>query len=156
MEDRDVRLVELPTVESGVPEAVGAISVLTGGEDCPFEIKRIYWIHGGRKDEVRGHHAHRTLWQLMVPLAGSFDVILSNGAESRMFRLASARQGLLVGPGYWRTIVVRSEGSVLMVAASAAYSEADYIRDYEEFLAFRKSLRGADELSRTDGRVRDA
>jgi hypothetical protein len=42
---------------------------------------------------------------------------------------------------------VESAASVLMVAASAPFEEADYIRDRAEFLAYRKNLRAAWERS---------
>jgi hypothetical protein len=38
-------------------------------------------------------------------------------------------------PMIWRELVNFSSGSVCMVLASAPYDEADYYRDYDEFVA---------------------
>lgn len=108
-------------------------------EACPFDIKRVYWIHGARDGEIRRRHAHRTLWQLMIAVAGSFGIAITGRGTAKKFLLDSPRQGLLLGPGYWRTIRVRSAGAVLLVAASAPFDEADYIRSHAEFRAFRKT-----------------
>jgi hypothetical protein len=135
-----VRLIDLPTMESETPAAKGMITVLTSLVDCPFEIKRVYWIHGTRRGEIRGRHAHRTLWQFMVALTGSFEIKISAGRVAENFLLASPRQGLLLGPGYWRIIRSQSHDSLLLVAASDIFDESDYIRSYVDFLRFRKGM----------------
>ena len=50
-------------------------------------------------------------------------------------------QGLLVMPGIWRTLDDFSSGSVCLVLASEKYDEHDYIRDYEEYLDYKKGER---------------
>jgi hypothetical protein len=142
-----IEMIDLPSFESDISTATGAITEMTGGRACPFDIKRVYWIHGCRAGEIRGRHAHRSLSQLMVAMAGSFQVTLSDEYRGKTYRLDTPRRGLLVGPGYWRSIRVESAASVLMVAASAPFEEADYIRDRAEFLAYRKNLRAAWERS---------
>ena len=47
--------------------------------------------------------------------------------------------GLLVVPGIWRELDNFSSGSVCLVLASSEYSADDYIRDYEEFKAYKKN-----------------
>jgi hypothetical protein len=133
-------LIDLHTIESETRNAYGAITEVTGGEACPFDIKRMYWIYGARAGEVRGRHAHRSLQQLMVAVAGVFEIVVSNGTRSETFRLDTPRRGLLLEPGYWRVIRVVDAASVLLVAASAPFDEADYIRSLAEFKAYRKSL----------------
>jgi hypothetical protein len=142
-------LVDLPTIDSQTRGANGAITVLTGGEICPFDIKRVYWIHGTRDGETRGRHAHRTLWQLMIAVAGSFEIAISKGGKVQKFQLDSPRRGLLLGPGYWRTIRVCGASSVLLVAASAPFDEADYIRNYADFRTFHKKL-GTTDVGASD------
>jgi hypothetical protein len=135
-----VRLVDLPTIDSQTGGANGAITVLTGGKVCPFDIKRVYWLHGTYAGEIRGRHAHKTLWQLMIAVSGSFEITISNGGRAQTFLLDKPRRGLFVGPMCWRIIRVKSDSSVLLVAASAPFDESDYIRSYAEFRAFRKTL----------------
>ncbi len=146
-EQYEARLIDLPTIDSQTPDAIGAITVL---EAPPFEIKRIYWIHGAGAGEMRGHHAHRTLCQILVAVSGAFEIKAVTDTEEIRFMLDTPRRGLLLGPGLWRTICALKENSVLMVAASATFNEADYIRDFDAFLDFRKDLR---EMRRNIGGI---
>ena len=70
--------------------------------------------------------------------SGSFTVTLDDGKVRRSFMLNRPYQGLLVKPGIWRTLDDFSSGSVCLVLASEPYDADDYIRDYDEFLKYRK------------------
>jgi hypothetical protein len=41
-------------------------------------------------------------------------------------------------PGLWRELNNFSSGSISLVLASEKYMEKDYIRNYQEFLNFKK------------------
>ena len=56
------------------------------------------------------------------------------GAEIEV-RLDDPAIGLTLPPMVWHEMSDFSPDCVLMVLASAAYDEADYIRDYAEFAA---------------------
>ena len=102
----------------------------------PFPIERVYFIHHVADGAVRGSHAHKDLRQLIVAVAGSFTVRLDNGRSAEDFHLDSPAVGLTVPPGYWRTLTDFSQGSAALVFASAVYDPSDYIRDYDEFVAW--------------------
>ena len=114
------------------------ISVVENGKEVPFDTKRIYYLYDVPGGADRGGHAHKELYQLIVAASGSFSVTLDDGAGKRTFTLNRPYQGLLIKPGIWRTLTDFSSGSVCMVLASELYDAADYIRDYEEFLKYRK------------------
>lgn len=116
----------------------GNITVVTGEETLPFPIRRIYYLYDVPGGEERGGHAHRGLHQLIVAVSGSFEVMLDDGKNKKIVRLNRPDFGLLVVPGIWRELFEFSSGSVCLVLASEVYSEADYIRGYEEF----KTLKG--------------
>lgn len=119
-------------------------SSLTKGEDevkidIPFDTKRIYYIYGVPKGVVRGHHAHRKLKQVLFCPYGKVEVELDDGHnKSREILSAISKNTLIVGSGIWRTMKFIEDNSVLCVAASAYYDEADYIREYNEFLQYVK------------------
>lgn len=118
----------------------GNLSVVQNGTDVPFDVKRVYYLYDVPGGESRGSHAHKQLSQLIIAASGSFRVTLDDGVTRKSFVLNRPYQGLCVRPGIWRDLDDFSSGAVCMVLASEVYQEDDYIRDYEEFLKFRKAL----------------
>jgi hypothetical protein len=116
----------------------GNISIIENNKTMPFETKRIYYLYDIPGGESRGGHAHRELQQLIVAAGGSFSVTVDDGNTKRTFTLNRPYLGLLIVPGIWRELNDFSSGSVCLVLASHKYDEADYIRDYEEFLEYKK------------------
>lgn len=114
----------------------GTVDSPTG--TLPFDVKRVYYLYDVPGGEERGAHAHRDLSQLIVAASGSFTVTLDDGKCKRSFFLNRPYQGLYVKPGLWRDLVDFSSGAVCMVLASDVYLKEDYIRDYEEFIEYRK------------------
>ena len=112
----------------------GKLSVAELGGALPFQVRRIYWIHGTKPDVSRGFHAHKKLRQLCVCVAGSVRLSLFDGRREESVVLDSSAKGLLIGPGLWREIHDLSPDCVLMVFADAEYDEADYIRDRDQFI----------------------
>jgi dTDP-4-dehydrorhamnose 3,5-epimerase-like enzyme len=129
----DVSVIEIPRVH----DERGLLAVIEGAT-IPFEIKRVYYLYDVPSDAFRGGHAHKTLQQLIVPLSGSFDVHIKDGENEKIFSLNKPHKGLLIVPGIWREIENFSSGCVCLVLASSEYDEADYIRDFDDFLAFKK------------------
>lgn len=116
----------------------GNLTVVENGLTLPFDVKRVYYIYDVPGGENRGAHAHKELEQLIVAASGSFTVTLDDGKSKRSFFLNRPYQGLYVKPGLWRDLVDFSSGTVAMVLASDVYKKEDYIRDYNEFIEFRK------------------
>lgn len=118
----------------------GNISVVENEKTVPFDVKRTYYMYDIPGGESRGAHAHKELIQLIIAASGSFDVTLDDGFVKRTFTLNRPYQGLYVVPGIWRDLSGFSSGSICLVLASELYEEKDYIRNYDEFLKYRKSL----------------
>ena len=114
----------------------GYLSFIETHTDVPFSIRRIYYIYDVPVGTQRGMHAHKTLQQLLWCPYGEIEVILDDGKGKKCYLLDSPEKALFVLRGYWRDMYWRKEGSVLCVAASDYYDEADYIRDYDEFLRY--------------------
>lgn len=117
-------------------EKSGYLSFFESQKDIPFEIKRIYYIYDVPVNTKRGMHAHRNLQQVLWCPCGEIEIILDDGYSKEAYLLDKPEKALLVGKGLWREMYWRKEGSVLCVAASDYYDEADYIRDYEQFLNY--------------------
>ena len=130
----DCRLVLLDKHHS---DRKGNLSVVEGGKDVPFDVKRVYYLYDVPGGESRGGHAHKALYQIVVAAGGSFSVTLDDGTTRKTFVLNRPYQGLLVVPGIWRTLDDFSSGAVCLVLASEKYDETDYIRDYESFMEMK-------------------
>ncbi len=131
----DCKVIQVPIV----PEPRGNLSFVEENRHIPFPIRRLYWLYDVPGGAERGSHAHKKLYQFIIAASGSFRVVLDDGKEKRSFFLNRSYQGLLVPPGLWRDLEDFSSGAVCMVLASEYYDEDDYIRDYQEFLEFRKT-----------------
>ena len=103
----------------------------------PFEIKRVHWIYDVPGGKDRGGHAYKETDEFIVALSGSFDVIIDNGMEQKVFPLNRSYYGLLVPKGLWRCMTNFSTNSLALVLSSTDFSEDDYIFDYEEFQTWR-------------------
>jgi hypothetical protein len=128
---QDCSIIELPKIH----EPRGNLTFIEGMRHVPFEISRVYYLYDVPGGAERGGHAHRDLSQLIVAMSGSFDVVLDDGSERRRIHLNRSYQGLYVCPMIWRELDNFSSGSVCMVLASNRYDEADYYRDYGEYMA---------------------
>jgi dTDP-4-dehydrorhamnose 3,5-epimerase-like enzyme len=115
----------------------GNLTAINNREEVPFDIQRIYYLYDVPGGLSRGGHAHLELQQLVVALSGSFDIIMDDGKVKRTFTLSRPYMGLYVPAGLWRELDNFSSGSICMVLASQPYSEADYFREYNEFLAWK-------------------
>lgn len=116
----------------------GNLTPIEGGVDIPFGVKRIYYLYDVPSGESRGAHAHKALQQLIVAANGSFTITLDDGKEKKAFTLNRPYQGLLIIPGIWRDLDDFSSGAVLLCLASEHYDASDYIRDYDQFLNYKK------------------
>lgn len=116
----------------------GQLVALEEFKDIPFAIKRVYYMYETAEGVVRGYHAHKSLEQILVCIHGSCRIKLDNGAETKVILLEKPYEGLYISNDMWREIYDFSKDAVLLVFASELYDEADYIRNYEEFLAFVK------------------
>lgn len=126
----DCRIIDLPRVN----DPRGNLTFIEGGRHVPFEIKRVYYLYDVPGGAERGGHAHRNLQEFIVAMSGSFDVILNDGGQQKRFHLNRSYFGLYICPMVWRELDNFSSGSVCMVLASNFYEEADYFRNYNEFL----------------------
>ncbi|MEN1972197.1 WxcM-like domain-containing protein [Luteimonas sp. MJ204] len=113
----------------------GSLSVGEFNVDLPFAPQRYFLVFGVPSRETRGEHAHRECHQFLVCTHGSVRVLADDGHHRREFLLDSPDSGLHLPPMTWGTQFQYSPDAVLLVFASQAYDAADYIRDYDEFLA---------------------
>ena len=123
-------------VEHG--DSRGKLAVVEPGKDIEFPIRRVYYIYGADSNQRRGFHAHKRLEQVLLCVHGSCKVMLDDGSSRCDVTLDSTTLGLYVGNAMWREMYDFTPDAVLLVLASEPYTEADYIRNYDEFLKYVK------------------
>jgi acetyltransferase-like isoleucine patch superfamily enzyme len=107
-------------------------------KDVPFVPRRTFLVFDVAGKEARGEHAHRQCEQYLIAVNGSMHVLCDDGTSQREFFLDSPAVGLYMPPMIWGTQYRYSQDAVLLVLASHPYDPADYIRDYESFLAAKR------------------
>jgi dTDP-4-dehydrorhamnose 3,5-epimerase-like enzyme len=127
----DCRIIDLPKI----PDARGNLTFVESGRHIPFDIRRVYYLYDVPGGAARAGHAHRRLQQVIVAMAGSFDIHLDDGTAQRTFHLNRSYFGLYIPPMIWREIDNFSSGAVCMALASDYYDESDYFREHPAFLA---------------------
>lgn len=130
-----VRVLEFPKI----CDPRGNLSFVEGARHLPFPIRRVFYIYDVPGGETRGGHAHKECSIVLVAVAGSFEVRLTDGNRERTVVLNRANRGVLIPPGVWDTMHDFTTGSVALAFASHPYEEEDYIRDYDEFLRYVNS-----------------
>ena len=63
---------------------------------------------------------------------------MDNGTDTAEVTLDKPNVGLYISNNMWREMYDFTPGTVLLVLASEYYDEADYIRNYEDFIKMIK------------------
>ena len=121
----------------------GCLSVGEFASSLPFLPRRYYVIYGVPSREVRGEHAHKTLHQFLVCLAGQCALVVDDGERREEIVLCSPTVGVYTPPMIWGVQYKFSPDAVLLVLASDPYDADDYIREYDEFLVMLATHRSA-------------
>ncbi len=130
----DVQFIELPRRKKN-----GLYCVDIEKNSIPFLFKRIYYLYDIPTSAKRGGHAHIAQNEILIAIKGSFDVLIDDGLEKKTIKLDSPTIGFQIVTGIWRDLDNFSEGSICMVLAQDVYDENDYIREYEDFLVYKKT-----------------
>jgi hypothetical protein len=127
------QMIDLPKIH----DPRGNLTFVESNNQIPFAIERVYYLYDVPGGSDRGGHAHKELHQLIIAMSGSFDVVLDDGKDKKRVHLNRSYNGLYICPMIWRELDNFSSGAVCMVLASTKYDEADYYRDYSEFMRAR-------------------
>ncbi len=130
------KIIDLPKIN----DPRGNLTFVEAGHHIPFDIKRVYYLYDVPGGSERGGHAHKDLYQLIIAISGSLDIHLDDGHSKKTIHMNRSYYGLYVCPMIWREMDNFSSGAVCMVLASNYYDEADYYRNYDEFITDVKKV----------------
>ncbi len=126
-----LNIIDIPKIE----DPRGNLAVIEK-DLTPYAVQRVYYLFDVPSGAYRGGHAHKECQELLLALSGSFEVVVDNGVHKERILLNSPTKGLLIPTNTWRELENFSSGAVCLVLASHTFDEEDYIRDYNDFLAF--------------------
>lgn len=127
-------LYEIPHFE----DERGALNVLEIARELPFGCQRIFYTYTVPQGSVRGEHAHKVCEQFLIAVRGEVCVTVDDGEKRDQIVLDSPSKGLHLPSGCWGEQSSHSPDCILMVLASLPYDNADYIRNYDEYLAWKR------------------
>ncbi len=112
----------------------GKLVVIEGGKEIPFDIARVFYIYGSDSKVIRGQHANRESEFVLVNVAGTSKVMITNGTDKEVVALDKPMKAVYIPKMMWKEMYDFSSDSVLLVLASTHYDGNEYIRDYDEYL----------------------
>lgn len=131
----DARIIKLPKIL----DSRGNLSFVENLTQIPFVIKRTYWVYDVPGGEKRGGHAYRENEEFIIALSGSFDVVIDDGNNRRVFQLNRSYYGLYIPQGVWREMENFSTNSLALEFGSTNYNPEDYICNYDMFLKQKRN-----------------
>ena len=132
----DCKIIELPKFL----DARGNLSFAENYKQVPFEIKRTYWLYDVPGGIARGGHAEINNEELIISMSGSFEILVDDGTMQKTFTLNRSYYGLYIPKGLWREIKEFSTNALALEFGSIPYDVNDYIRNYDAFLAYSKTV----------------
>jgi hypothetical protein len=122
-----IKYIVLPTIKDDCSLSIAEF------KDLPFPITRIYYIYDLKRNIPRGFHAHKKTSQVIFCLRGKVRLVLESSEGRAECVLDTASEGVLLDIMVWHEMHDMTEDTLLLVLASRAYEESDYIRSYTEF-----------------------
>lgn len=125
----------------------GKLVVIEGNDlrGVPFDIRRVFYIYESDSTVVRGQHANRNSEFVLVNVAGSSKVMITDGIKKEMVELNKPMEAIYIPRMIWKEMYDFSPDSVLLVLANTHYDSHEYIRNYEEYLKEMGVLGGKKE-----------
>ena len=127
-----VKLIEFPFFKENNGDLV-----VVEGEIIPFSIKRVFNVRA-QKGNIRGRHAHRHCSQLLICTNGAVEVKCDDSRTTEIYVLDKPNFGLFIPPGIWADQKYIENNTILTVLCDRPFEEADYLRNYEDFMLFAK------------------
>ena len=118
----------------------GKLMPINFDKKFPIKVKRIFFING-RKNKIRGEHAHKKCSQFFIPVFGKIILnIKTPKAKKRIVLNHLSKTAVLVPPKYWCGVKFINKNSILMVVCDKYYDVNDYLETFGEYKKYLKKL----------------
>ena len=111
----------------------GKLIPLSFNKKFPIRVKRVFFLYG-KKNKIRGNHAHKKCSQFFFPLFGKIilDVKTPNTKKSILLD-HSLKVAVLIPPKYWCSVKFVKKNSILMIACDQYYNANDYLKNFNDY-----------------------
>jgi len=102
----------------------------------PFKIKRIFFVNG-KKNTLRGRHAHKYCSQLIICLMGKIKIRITDQYNKKYNFLLTDKKNiaLFLPKKYWIELIYLGKKNMISVLCDHKYDKKnDYIEDLNVFL----------------------
>ena len=112
----------------------GTLIAFSLKKSFPINVKRIFIING-KKNFIRGDHAHKKCSQFLFPVLGKIKIECISKKEKKSIILDfKKKEGYLLKPMTWCKIKFLTKNAILMVVCDKEYEFEDYIEKFDDFL----------------------
>ena len=119
-------------------KSTGKLTPISFNKKFPIKVKRVFFLYG-KKNKIRGEHAHKKCSQLFFPIFGKIILYIETPYSKKKVILSHlTKTAILVPPKYWCSVKFIKKNSILMVACDKYYNVSDYL---ESFAEYKKYLR---------------
>lgn len=124
----------------------GGYIEISGLEDVPFEIKRVFYIFGkSNVGAVRGKHSNRKSEFVLFNVKGKSKVkTIDEERNEVVYELNEPNQAVYLPKMVWKEMYDFTEDTVLMVLTNEYYDTEEYIRDFNDFVEEMKKITSED------------
>lgn len=107
-------------------------------DQLPFIIKRVFSVMNAFSGAKRGQHAHKKCNQLLCCVSGGIELTCDDGYERFSIKIYPNGESIWIPNGIWAEQNYTKNNSAIIVFCDQSYDELDYIRDYQEFLKWKR------------------
>lgn len=100
----------------------GELAAFEDFNNLPFPLERVFFIKAGMLGVQRGGHAN-SCDEAIIALSGSVLIEVDNGQQTTSIRLCTGNDFVWVKPGVVVTLADFAPNTILLVCASARYSD---------------------------------
>ena len=130
-----IKEINLPKIQ----DKRGDLSFFENNNQIPFKIKRICWIYDIPSRIINFNYANIKSHEIIIPLFGSFNLILNDGKKEYKFLLKDSSKAIYVPNLIFKKIESFSSNSIALIASSLKYNSDEYIKDIDIFMNIKNA-----------------
>jgi len=119
-------------------KSTGKLLPISFNQKFPMKAKRVFFLYG-KKNKVRGDHAHKKCTQFFFPIYGRILLNIKTPNSNKSIKLShSSNTAVLVPPKYWCGVKSIDKNSIVMVVCDKLYDYKDYLHTFTEYEKYLK------------------